>query len=411
MTIQIKNIYLWIVCTTIFTFVTSGFGIIHFYKSVTPLIISLFVVFLTTFTSNKFNKVFSYFLFFTVSITSMFGLTEALTGFNSESSNPLLFGVSFYSASLGYLLYKNSLLMSNDAFKVSNPLLLFSGPLALFIRSHSHMPLLKRIKYYFPFILVGTFFYQIIGVPLTESFGLIEKTDLVSTILFAIIFELFVYANFCGLSLGIYGLFGILGYKIPLNFKQPFSSNNIIEFWRGWHLSLSKVLKTLFYLPIRKNYSSGIALLFVYLASAMWHGVTFNFLIWGLFHAFMFFLTIKLLKRRINYLPTFILFFTIIFGRLIFAESDTSILLEKLSFNYVDLSAFNFIFSLPNTSKTSLILIILLVLIEFLFRKNKYVRKRNYKFLRTPIMLFFITLVLIFLARDIGVDFAIYGQR
>lgn len=409
---QLKNIYLWALSAIIFSSINGIFEIIELYKLVIPLVISFFIVMLTLYTGNKFNKYLSYILFFTVSITSIFGLTEALTGFNSESTNPILFGISFYTASLGYLLYKNSFLKRDDALKVSNPLLLFSGPLALFIKSHLHMSTKRRIKYYFPFLLIGVFFYKIIGVPLTESLSLIEKTDLVSSILFATIFELFVYANFCGLSLCIYGLFGMLGYKIPLNFKQPFSSNNIIDFWKGWHISLSKVLKVLFYLPVRKNYSAGTALLFVFLASAMWHGVTFNFLLWGLFHALMFFITMMLLKRKINYLPTFILFFAIIFGRLIFAESDTSILLEKLSFTYVDLSAFNFILSLPNTSKVSLLLIISLVLVEFFFRKNKYVRKRNYKFLRTPIMLFFLTLVLILLARDdIGVNFAIYGQR
>ena len=59
----------------------------------------------------------------------------------------------------------------------------------------------------------------------------------------------------------LYGLFGIIGYRIPLNFKQPFSSTNIIEFGRGWHLSLSAVLKLMFYKPLRKNFPPSIALL------------------------------------------------------------------------------------------------------------------------------------------------------
>ena len=119
--------------------------------------------------------------------------------------------------------------------------------------------------------------FQIIGIPLTEFFFLIESTDVVSSIIFAAIFEIFVYANFCGLSLLLFGLFGLFGYRIPLNFNQPFSSRNIIEFWRGWHTSLSKVLKVLFYKPLRKKRSLFIALIGVYIASAMWHGVTLNF--------------------------------------------------------------------------------------------------------------------------------------
>ena len=155
-------------------------------------------------------------------------------------------------------------LISQDRFGyksvlfVSNPLLLSTGPIALFFRNISHKSLRKRIEYFFPFIIVGTFIFQIVGIPLTEFFFLIESTDVVSSIIFAAIFEIFVYANFCGLSLLLFGLFGLFGYRIPLNFNQPFSSRNIIEFWRGWHTSLSKVLKVLFYKPLRKNalYSS-----------------------------------------------------------------------------------------------------------------------------------------------------------
>ena len=143
--------------------------------------------------------------------------------------------------------------------KASNPILLATGPIALFIKNIRYKSFRKRFKYFFPFILVGVFYYQIIAVPLTESFELIEATDLISSLVFATIFELFVYANFCGLSLIIYGLFGLLGFKVPLNFKQPFSSSNIIDFWKGWHTSLSTVLKSLFYAPLRKKFSSSVA--------------------------------------------------------------------------------------------------------------------------------------------------------
>ena len=136
-----------------------------------------------------------------------------------------------------------------------------------------------------PYIILGLFLFQTIGTPLSLVLGLIEYTDSISSIVFAIIFELFIYANFCGLSLIVYGMSGIIGYKIPLNFRQPFSSNNIIEFWRGWHLSLSLVLKNLFYSPIRKLFGTSAAVIAVFFASSLWHGVTINFLIWGLLHA------------------------------------------------------------------------------------------------------------------------------
>src|SRR5262249_11761649 len=144
---------------------------------------------------------------------------------------------------------------------------------------------------------------QTIATPLTKAFHLIALTDVISSCVFAVIFELFVYANFCGLSLLIYGVCGIIGVKVPLNFRQPFSSTNIVEYWRAWHISLSIVLKSLFYNPTKRVLGTPAAILLVYLASAMWHGVTANFVLWGLFQASMFILTIVFLRRRAFFIP------------------------------------------------------------------------------------------------------------
>ena len=194
----------------------------------------------------------AYIFFFSTSVLSFFDFITPLTGSIRESNNVLLFGFSFYSVSLAYIANKSEKPDILSSFKIANPLLLSTGPIAIFIKNYSYRGLSSRVNYYLPFVIVGIFLYQTVGAPLVTAFELIKLTDLVSSVLFAIIFELFVYANFCGLSLILYGLFGIAGYKIPLNFRQPFSSTNIIEFWRGWHLSLSAVLKSLFYLPLRK---------------------------------------------------------------------------------------------------------------------------------------------------------------
>ncbi|WP_150112029.1 MBOAT family O-acyltransferase [Marinospirillum insulare] len=353
----------------------------------------------------------AYLLFFLITLTSLFGFTETLTGSHAESTQPLLFGLSFYTATLAYFVINNQQLTITGALKASNPILLATGPIALFIKNIRYKGFKKRFNYFFPFILVGAFYYQIIAVPLTESFKLIEATDLVSALVFATIFELFVYANFCGLSLIIYGLFGLLGFKVPLNFKQPFSSNNIIDFWKGWHTSLSTVLKSLFYAPLRKKFSSSIALLGVYLASAMWHGVAFNFVLWGVFHALIFIFTIKLLKAKVRFLPLVLFILGVVLGRLLFSDSDTGRLLEKLKFSYDGLGVLGFLKGLPNTTKVSLLLGFGLIGLEFFFRNTKIMAKRNYKFLRTPLALFILVSIGIVFANQVGVDFAVYGQR
>jgi len=200
-------------------------------------------------------------------------------------------------------------------------------------------------------------------------------------LIFAILFEIFVYANFCGLSLIIYAIFGVLGVRVPLNFKQPFSSNNLIDFWKGWHISLSTVLKTLFYEPIRKRYGVGLAILGVYLASAMWHGVTLNFLLWGLFHAACFYATLFFLKRKIALLPPFILIVGVVVGRLIFSDSNTERLIDKLKFVYRDFQAVEGVLELGGSIKLSIALMVLFVLFEIVLKIADYLKKGTTNFI------------------------------
>jgi alginate O-acetyltransferase complex protein AlgI len=355
-------------------------------------------------------KYIEYIFFFSISIASLFGLTQTLTGSHAESSNVFLFGLSFYTASVGYLIAIKSFNFSK-ILNVSNPLLLMTGPIALYVQSISYKKIKHRIKYYLPFIIIGSFMFQVVGTPLTQFFFLLEKTDIVSSIIFASIFEIFVYMNFCGLSLMIYGFFGLLGYRIPLNFKQPFSSDNMIEFWRGWHISLSQVLKVLFYTRLRGTFSLFIALMGTYLSSAMWHGVTLNFLIWGSFHAIFLWLTIKLIRSGNNFLPLLLMPVIIVVGRLIFADSDTDRLLQKLLFSFDGFEGIGLLSTAPVYSKISLMLGFLIILIEFAFRKTKVMHKRNYKYLRSPFMLCILTVIGCLFVSNVGVDYAVYGQR
>ena len=355
----------------------------------------------------------SYLLFFSISITSLFGFTEALTGSHAASTSFFLYGFAFYTASIAYLNYNNNLTLF-DTLKVSNPLLLFTGPIALFVKPIHHKKISQRILYFLPFLTIGIFYFQIIGAPLSHYMFLLNETDIFSAIIFAVIFELFVYANFCGLSLIVYSISGIIGFKVPLNFRQPFSATNLVEFWKGWHVSLSSVLKTLFYKPFRETIGLFGALFLVFFSSSMWHGITFNFMVWGFIHACCFYLTLKVLNSKIAFacLLTFpLMIIAVVFGRLIFADSRTERLLQKLTFDFEGFAALNHIFLAPAVSNIAISLGIFLILIELFFQKNKFVRKRNYKHLRTPLAQFLIIPCILMLAMNVGGDFAIYGQR
>ena len=383
----------------------------NLWESVIPLFFCLLIVLAALAFNHTHQFKFKYVLFFSITITSALGLTKTLTGSHAESKNIILYGLSFYTASIAYLIHSQQLSAKSIAV-VSNPLLLITGPIATYFRPIHHYSFNKRFKYFFPYIVVGLFLHQAVATPLTTTFDLITLTDVFSSCAFAVIFELFVYANFCGLSLIIYGVCGIMGVKVPLNFKQPFSSTNIVEYWRGWHITLSVVLKSLFYTPTKQILGTFPAILFVYLASAMWHGITLNFVVWGLFHASVFVLTIVFLRRRASVIPFALMIVGIVVGRAIFSDTDFHRLLEKLTFKYDGLVVLQKLTALAGTTKLALLLGILFITAEMLFQKYKYFKQRNYKFYRIPIIqliLLIITLSTIF--DGSGVDYAVYGQR
>jgi alginate O-acetyltransferase complex protein AlgI len=381
------------------------------YRSLVSFSFCLMIVLVALALDQSKNHLFKYVLFFSITITSAFGLTKTLTGSHAESGTIILYGFSFYTASIAYLLHSKRLSVKSIAV-VSNPLLLITGPIATCFGSIRHYSFKKRFKYFFPFILVGLFLHQTIATPLTKAFHLIALTDVISSCVFAVIFELFVYANFCGLSLLIYGVCGIIGIRVPLNFRQPFSSTNIVEYWRGWHTSLSMVLKSLFYNPTKRFLGTNAAILLVYLASAMWHGVTANFFLWGLFQASIFILTIVFLRRTAFFIPFVLMILGVVIGRALFADADFGRLLEKLSFRYDGFVLLTKLAALSNTSKFALLLGVLFIVVEMVFQKCKYFNRRNYKFYRIPIIqliLLIITLVTIY--DQSGLDYAVYGQR
>ena len=381
-------------------------------KILLPLLFSFLIIFSYKIYLEKFNKVFAYILFFSISFTSIFGITNVMDGSFALSTNPILYGLAFYSVFFAFHVYKKSLNMS-FIWIAANPLLLITGPIAFRFKSINYIKLKQRLSYYFPFFLIGVVFFKIIATPLTPFFELINSTNAIEVLVFGIIFELFVYFNFCGLSLIIYAIFGVLGLKIPLNFKQPFSSRNIIDYWRGWHRSLSYVLKHLFYLPVRNKYSINIALFVVFLSSALWHGVSVNFMLWGAFHALCFIVSVKFLKKDLKLLSLFLMVFSIIVGRVIFSETDLDRLILKLSFSFNSpTELFNLFENIPAVSFISLLLATLWISLEFFLKDIRFFRERSYKFLRIPILQIMLMIIFILLVgSEIGIEYAVYNQR
>jgi len=396
-----------------YNIVSSAFEI--FIKIASPVFASILIFTLyKAFENYQLMKGFlAYFLFFSISIASFFGLTSVLTGSHATSTNPYIYGLSFYTAYFAFQII-NKKIKSYSIYIAANPLLLFTGPIAVIFSSLSYKSFVNRLNYFLPFFIVGFFFFKIVAVPLTEFFWMLDVTSSIEVFIFGIIFELFIYFNFCGLSLIIYSIFGVFGVRIPLNFKQPFSSKNVIEFWRGWHRSLSSVLRALFYIPAKKYFTTPVALFAVYISSALWHGVTVNFFIWGAFHAICFISTIKLLKFNFIRTSTLLMFFAIVYGRVLFADSNTERLFEKLIPNIgapmhtLDMLITN----TPLSSFIALFFAVAIVMSEFFFQDKKYFKKRNYKFFRLRYPQFIMVIIFILLiGSSSGIDYAAYGQR
>ena len=353
---------------------------------------------------------FSYSLFFLTTITTILNLTRPMSGNYVNSSNAFLFGISFYSLTLAYKAYSNRITLK-DVIINANPLILFTGPMMIFFKDLTKTSYNRRLKIFFPYLIIGIFFSQIISSPLKNFLPLIQETNTPLVIIYGIIFEVFMYFNFAGLSIIVYAIFGILGVSIPLNFRQPFSSRNLIEFWRGWHTSLSNVLKELYYQPIRKKFNSTIAIIIVFVCSGLWHGMTLNYIIWACFHALCYIITKLFHKKGYKYLITIIFILAIPLARIISADIDAHRLILKLSFsdftfNYLALAQFGY------HNYLSLLIGLVIILLEFIFVKGSHFKQKNYKFLRTPmiqLVLFFLILLLI--SSSDGINYAAYGQR
>ena len=123
-----------------------------------------------------------------------------------------------------------------------------------------------------------------------------------STLLISSFFYSFlIYSDFAGYSLIAIGIAKLLGLNVPANFNNPFLSQNITEFWRRWHISLSKFLRDYLYIPLGGNryglFATCRNIIIVMLLGGLWHGASFNFIIWGGLHG----IAISLEKVNKNY--------------------------------------------------------------------------------------------------------------
>lgn len=146
----------------------------------------------------------------------------------------------------------------------------------------------------------------------------------------AIAFTLQIFNDFSGYSDMAIGLGGMLGFKFPVNFNHPYGALSVTDFWRKWHISLGTWFREYVYIPLGGN-RKGVArhiinLLIVWALTGLWHGASWNFVVWGLYYGIILILEKYLFKKIKDKLPVainwIITFLIVIIGWVFFfAES------------------------------------------------------------------------------------------
>lgn len=126
-----------------------------------------------------------------------------------------------------------------------------------------------------------------------------------------IAYSIQIYFDFSGYSDMAIGLGKIMGFTFPENFKNPYTAQSISEFWRKWHITLGTFMRDYLYIPLGGNRSSHeyrnyLNLVIVFLLSGLWHGASWNFVIWGAWHGVFLMLERGFLQRWLNKVPAFI---------------------------------------------------------------------------------------------------------
>jgi alginate O-acetyltransferase complex protein AlgI len=180
-----------------------------------------------------------------------------------------------------------------------------------------------------------------------------------------------IYFDFSGYSDMAIGIGKIMGFSFSENFDNPYNSRSITEFWRRWHITLGTWMKNYLYIPLGGNLVSSKSrmyfnLILVFLLSGLWHGASWNFVIWGAFHGTFLILDRMFLAKvlsAVGTIPSVVFtFFVVMIGWVFFS-------LENLSdaVNYIKiLFSFNFNLTEITINKEFIVTLILAAIFSFI---------------------------------------------
>lgn len=236
-------------------------------------------------------------------LSSLAGI--GLVAENTQLDLPMLIGISFFTfQSMSYIIdvYRRQMepthSLTDFAFFVSFFPTLLAGPI---LRARTFLPQLRQpvvITHAMMgsgtwFIIMGLFKKCVVSDYISQNFvsRIFDNPALYSgleNLLGVYGYALQLYCDFSGYSDMAIGIALWMGFHIPANFRAPYKSDSITDFWRRWHISLSSWLRDYLYISLGGNRCSRWRMYFnqfmTMLLGGLWHGASWNFVIWGSVH-------------------------------------------------------------------------------------------------------------------------------
>jgi len=247
--------------------------------------------------------IFKYYNFINETVYSVlfdFGLRMKVEGLNWA----LPIGISFFTfQALGYMIDVRTKKISAEKNFLDYALFvgffpqIASGPIS---KAGDFLPQIKMKRPFvesfvsqgMKYLLWGMFLKIVVadrvGIYVDAVYNNYEFQNGVSCFIASILYSIQIYSDFAGYSLMAIGVARILGFDLINNFRRPYFSVSVTDFWRRWHISLSTWLKDYIYIPLGGSRNSKARtywnIFVTFLVSGIWHGASWTFIVWGVFH-------------------------------------------------------------------------------------------------------------------------------
>lgn len=246
--------------------------------------------------------IFKYYNFFADNINELLASNQ-LPGLNWA----IPIGISFFSfQAIGYLadVYKGRISAEKNfwdyALFVSFFPQIMSGPIS---KASELLPQIKSQRVFdyskaiqgLKLLLWGMFLKTVmadrLGLYVDSVYGNYQYQSGLSCLVASFMYTMQIYGDFAGYSLMAIGVGKLMGFDLINNFKRPYFASSITEFWKRWHISLTRWLTTHVYIGLGGNRCSKLRqywnIIITFLVSGIWHGANWSFILWGVMHGLL----------------------------------------------------------------------------------------------------------------------------